>query len=65
MANPYRKGLQSIICPSCKHYWTEDVDIVGNGVDLPYNQYEQCPECDAPFTADDYLGDVRPLRGTA
>jgi len=56
-----RKGLQSIICPECRHYWTEDVDVIGNGVEFPYNSDQLCPQCDAEFTDDDFVGDVRPL----
>lgn len=59
MSNVYRLGLQSVCCPSCKHYWTEDVEVLGASLHLPHNEYKQRPECDEPFTTDDFVGTMR------
>lgn len=60
MNTTYRRGLQSIECHKCRHRWSEDVDIVGNGLDFVSNEYQLCPECGEEFTADDFVGEVRP-----
>jgi len=57
--NKIRFGLQSICCPRCKHYWTEDVEVDGANLGLPYNEAKECPECSEPFTADDFVGRMR------